>query len=298
MFNGRTRLSKFSCQRYWSLNGGSPFTNDKGQPISISGDIPMKCVCAEIDDDTLPSEVDAMFVTLYSPSKCVKKSNYQSIDFTQGCAGNSTCYVECSGGFYDTPRPESSLLDGYEMAGVDRSLMESISYQEYTNGASGVAIPDIYAAMQQYLKRSGFTAWPDMYNWPYIEEAGLSTCTAKGITAIPPSVTASAPWSINVGNSVSRAHQGASLCAGYNSTHSWCPAYQNPLQDPIMEYAKDGSSFTFADGTIVEPILADDCEILCPSPMSDYYTGEGDAYVGGDGPMGICAVLDGVETCV
>jgi len=90
----------------------------------------MKCICAEIDDGTLPSEVDAMFTTLYSPSKCVKKSNYQSIEFTQGCVGDSTCYVECGGGFYEAPRPESSLLDGYEMAGVDRSLMEHISYQE------------------------------------------------------------------------------------------------------------------------------------------------------------------------
>jgi len=270
--------------------GAGPFLNSTGYPITNFGKyngtiddniFSTKCACEIIDDGIEQGEVDAFFSTVQTPSVCVKKSDYP----VQDCNGGP-CAVDCSGGF--TQLPQSGWLEAYEKQGVNKTLLAEIAMIERTKGTSSIPIPRLYELMHGYFFREGFTEWADLYKWPNV--ALTDTCVSKGVTVIPPSRTAITPWNVDVGDSTSRV-SGSNLASSYNSTHCWCEAMQNPLQQNYIEFSPDGSWVKMeneTDGSIVTlyPWPKHRCDTECQAQAGG---GVGTAFISANGQKGIDA---------
>mmetsp|Transcript_2734 Transcript_2734/g.4064 ORF Transcript_2734/g.4064 Transcript_2734/m.4064 type:complete len:275 (-) Transcript_2734:91-915(-) len=180
------------------------------------------------------------FVGITFPSLCINSKDPKWSNGYNNCPSDAyngkgigedvgQCWIDCDGSFSRVHR--FNLLDGFAAAGIDKTSFERVVEQEQQHGPGAMTVGALYPAIQQYVWREGYTRWPDASNWPFIEEAGLSTCTEKGATGISMVTTAAAPWSVVVADSANRTAGGANdLCQNFNEDSSWCPAYQNPLQ--------------------------------------------------------------------
>jgi hypothetical protein len=266
--------SKYSL---WSHMGAAgPFTNAKGVPLD---GLPMKCVCEGMADSSNVDEIDYFFLNVLTPTECVSDGQFvrlfgRALSLSVPCNGLPVVAGDGLETSVNNLRKISDVFNDFVKEGLTKLQLTELSSFERRE-LLVLVLPAFYRALHTFLNREGFTDWANVFKWPRLSG---DTCAEKNATSLAYPPTTFPPYVMGGKTEATfpTPAKQIGLCALYTDNKFFCPAHQNPLLEPVVNWSYDrfAPKGLFANGSTWLPYSLLDCLTKCKIQA------EGTAYIG------------------